>query len=199
LIRSELPEVLDTYFAKRELLAPVYELFFGSLFNPNTYPDFQFLSLVQSLETYHRRTTPDARYLPEDEYLEETYPEIVSSLPGSLPGPLRDKLKGALRYANEWSLRKRLQDLVAEIPVTSIAGDDPAFVGRVVDTRNYLTHYTEELEQKAWRGHELMNAVEELRRLLAFLLLSELGLDSGTVMTVVSAKIPRSTYLPSED
>lgn len=51
------------------------------MFNPRTYPDFQFLSLAQALETYHRRTSPNARYLPEREYLEEHYPEVVSSLP----------------------------------------------------------------------------------------------------------------------
>lgn len=198
-IRPNLPEVLDNYFAKRELLAPVFELFFGALFNPRTYPDFQFLSLAQALETYHRRAGPEALYMPEDEYLEERYPEILSSLPNSLPKPFREKLKPTLKYANEWSLRKRLKDLVGAVPVTGIAGDDPAFVERVVDTRNYLTHYTEELEQKAWRGHELMGAVEELRRLLAFLLLRELGLDVGTITAVISTKIPRSTYLPLQD
>ena len=125
LIRSQLPEVLGNWFAKRDLLAPVYELFLGALFNPKTYTDFQFLGLAQALETYHRRTNPDARYLPEQEYLEEHYPEIISSLPPSLPEALRDKLKTTLQYANEWSLRKRLKELVGAVPITGIAGDDP--------------------------------------------------------------------------
>lgn len=169
-----MPEVLESWFAKRDLLAPVYELFLGALFNLKIYTDFQFLSLAQALGTYHRRTSPEARYVPEQEYLEKHYPKAVSSLPPSLPEGLKDKLKTTLRHANEWSLRKRIKELVSAVPVTGIAGDDPAFVQRVVDTRNYLTHYTEELERKATRGPELMEAVEELRRLLAFLLLQEL-------------------------
>lgn len=199
LIRSELPEVLGNWFAKRDLLAPVYELFLGALFNAKIYTDFQFLSLAQGLETYHRRTNPDARYLPEQEYLEEHYPEIVSSLPPSLPEALRNKLKTTLWYANEWSLRKRLKELVGAVPITGIAGDDPTLIQRVVNTRNYLTHYTEELERDAMRGPKLMEAVEELRRLLAFLLLQELGLDTVFVCTEISTKVPKSTYLSLED
>lgn len=64
----------------------------------------------------------------------------------------------------------------------------------MVDTRNYLTHYTEELERKALRGPELLEAVEELRRLLAFLLLRELGLDTAEVWAEMSIKVPKSTY-----
>lgn len=199
LIRERLPEVLDYWFAKRDLLSPVHELFLGALFNPRTYPDFQFLSLAQALETYHRRTNPEARYLSEQEYADERYPEIVTSLPSSLPGPLREKLKATLKYANEWSLRKRLKELVNAIPITGIAGDDPAFVERIVDTRNYLTHYPEELEPEALRGPELMEAVEEMRRLLAFLLLRELGLDPAEVWAEMSIKAPKSTYLSLEE
>lgn len=195
LIRARLPEILESWFTKRDLLMPVYELFFGALFNTRTYPNFQFLGLAQALETYHRRTNPDARYLSEQEYADERYPELVSSLPSSLPNPLKEKLKNTLQYANEWSLRKRLKELVAAVPVTGIAGDDPTFVERVVDTRNYLTHYTEELERKAMRGPELMETVEEMRRLLAFLLLRELGLDAAEACTQILIKVPKSTYL----
>lgn len=198
-IRARLPEMFENWFAKRDLLASVYELFLGALFNPKTYPDFQFLSLAQALETYHRRTNPDARYLPEREYAEVRYPEVVSSLPSSLTGPLREKLKSTLKYANEWSLRKRLKELVGAVPITGIAGDDPAFVERVVDTRNYLTHYTEELERKALRGSELMETVEEMRRLLAFLLLRELGLDAAEVCVQISIKVPKSAYMPLDE
>lgn len=195
MIRARLPEILETWFDKRDLLAPVYELFLGALFNPGIYPDFQFLSLAQALETYHRRTSPNARYLPEREYLEEYYPKVLSSLPSSSSKPLRDKLQTTLRYANEWSLRKRLKELVNAVPITGIAGDDPAFVERVVGTRNYLTHYTEELEREALRGPKLMEAVDELRRLLAFLLLRELGLDAHEACVQISTRVPKATYL----
>ena len=199
LVKGRLPAVLGNWFSKRDLLAPVHELFLGALFNPRTYPDFQFLSLAQALETYHRRTNPGARYIPEREYADERYPEVVASLPPSLPRPLRDKLKATLKYANEWSLRKRLKDLVGTVPVTGLAGDDPAFVERVVDTRNYLTHYTEELEPKALRGPKLMEAIEEMRRLMAFLLLRELGLDAAEAWAEMSIKVPKSTYLASDE
>lgn len=51
LIRSELPEVLGNWFAKRDLLAPVYELFLGALFNPRPTP-------TSSSSALRRRSKP---------------------------------------------------------------------------------------------------------------------------------------------
>lgn len=156
-ISPGLPTVLGNWFERRDRLRPVHELFFGSLFAPRTYPEFQFLSLVQALETYHRRTRP-----------------------GRPP------------------LRRRLEDLLGALPASGVVEDRPNLAHKVLDTRNYLTHYPEELEDRALSGTELMEVIEDLRRMLAFLLLRELGLDVGTVLAAV-AKIPRSTYYSLDD
>ncbi len=68
----------------------------------------------------------------------------------------------------------------------------------VVDTRNYLTHYSEDSEAGALRGPELNETVDELRRVLAFFLLRELGLDEQKIIAAV-AKVPRYGYFSLED
>ena len=76
--------------------------------------------------------------------------------------------------------------------------DRPNLVQKMLDTRNYLTHYPENLEWRALSGTELMEVIEDLRRMLAFFLLRELGLDMGPVLAAV-AKIPRNTYYSLDD
>ncbi len=197
-VRLELPEALESWFAKREKLAPVHGLFFGALFGPKTGPEFQFLSLAQALETYHRRTRSASRYESEEEY-QGHYEKIVDALPGTLPGPLRQRLKQTLKYGNEWSLRKRVKDLLDEIPEEGVLESErERFVQRVVDTRNYLTHYSEDSEAGALRGPKLNETVDELRRVLAFFLLRELGLNEQKIFAAV-AKVPRYGYFSLED
>lgn len=158
-ISPGLPIVLDKWFRKRDLLRPVYELFFGSLFAPRLYPEFQFLSLAQALETYHARTRPGA---------------------------------------SRCSFKRRLEDLLGALPVPGIVREDPNLVEKVRDTRNYLTHYPERLEGRALRGTELMEVIDELRKVLAFFLLGELGLDTETVLEAL-AKIPQVSYFSVDE
>ncbi len=196
-IRHDLPRALEIWFAKRELLAPVYDLFFGVLFGPGVGPEYQFLSLAQALETYHRRTRPESRYLAEAEY-GRRYEEIVGALPDDLPRPLKSKIKDVLKYGNEWSLRKRLKDIFDELPGGVVEDGGGDFVEAVVNTRNYLTHYTEELRGRALHGTALSGAADELRRLVAFLLFRELGLDEGKVVAALD-RVPRHEYFSLED
>lgn len=55
-IQEKFEIFLNNWFSKAKLLRPVYNLFFGLRYNPGGYLQYQFLTLVQALETYHRRT-----------------------------------------------------------------------------------------------------------------------------------------------
>ena len=167
------------------------------LFGPDVGPEYQFLSLAQALETYHRRTRPESRYLEEAEY-GRRYEEIVEALPGDLPRPLKSKLKDVLKYGNEWSLRKRVTDLLDGLPSGVVEDEGGDFVEAVVNTRNYLTHYTEELRERALQGTVLSEALDELRRVVAFLLFQELGLDEQKVVAALD-RVPRHEYFSLED
>lgn len=198
-IRREFPDVLNNWFAGRKGLTPVHGLFFGTLFSPGASPEFQFLSLAQALESYHRRTRAEKSLYESKEDYEKHYEAIVTALPDSLPGSLRDSLKNTLKHGNEWSLRKRITDLLRELPEAGIVDQGRGyFTGPVVDTRNYLTHYPDDFEDEILEGSRLREAVDELRRMLAFFLLRDAGIDEAKVTAAVS-EVPRYEYFSLED
>lgn len=49
--RDRLQALLDAWFSKRTPLAPVFDLYFGALYNRQSFVEQQFLSLMQALET----------------------------------------------------------------------------------------------------------------------------------------------------
>ena len=195
-VRASFPRALGLWFDKRGRLGPVHDLFFGALFGPRTGPNFEFLTLAQALESFHRRTEPDAIYLPEGKYLEDLYPLMKENLPSAVSGDLRQRIKDMLRYGYQWSLRKRMKHLMEGVPEEGVVGHGVGyFTGPVVLTRNHLTHHPDEPEPGVLRGTDLMVAVDELRRLLAFLLLRETGLEEETIVAAL-ADVPRYGYSP---
>src|SRR5438270_13927497 len=80
---------------------------------------------------------------------------LIAAIPPTSPPGLRDKLRIVLKYANQYSLRKRLDSLLNELGTDSrkkIAPFPPLFIEKIVNTRNYLTHYDPELRDTALSG-----------------------------------------------
>jgi hypothetical protein len=143
-VRDRLAQALDTWYALVDELGPVIHLYFSVLGRGSSLSQFDFLALVQALESYHRRRI-GGRYLPDDEY-ETLRSQIVAGFPEKMPSALRQKLKSMLKFANEPSLRKRLKELLGQLSDEmrqALADDQGHFIERVVDTRNYLTHLDE--------------------------------------------------------
>jgi ApeA N-terminal domain 1 len=116
MVEEKLGEYLSNWFKKSELLRPVYELFFSTLYNPHLYLEGQFLNYVQALEAYHRRCGRFGGKYQSDEDYKTLYEKFVAIIPQELSDDFKTSLKkGKLKYANEYSLRKRLKDLIMEI------------------------------------------------------------------------------------
>ena len=60
------------------------------------------------------------------------------------------------------------------------------FVTSIIDTRNYLTHYSDELKEGALEGAELHNANLRLRILIMIFLFKELGLDEEKIAPILA-------------
>lgn len=54
-VSTEISKVMRSWFAKQRRLEPVFNLFFGLLYNPNVYADVRFLLYAQAVETYGYR------------------------------------------------------------------------------------------------------------------------------------------------
>jgi ApeA N-terminal domain 1/Apea-like HEPN len=162
--RDRFGDLLQSWFAKQELLRPVVDLYFGAIYNPHSYLEQRFLSLMQAIETYHRRTSAETDLPPEEHahWLEE----ILEATPEQYRGRLETKLK----HSNELALRKRLNNVLRRCPEVA-----KKLAHRVTTARNYLTHYNRELAGEAPKGIELYPLTVQLQALVEMCLLLELG------------------------
>ena len=163
------------WFGMKDRLRPVLNLYFATLYAQGMYVESYFLNVIQALEAYHRLAI-GGQDLPEDEH-QKRVNEIVNSTPPQHQGWLKNQLK----YSNEKSLRSRLREIcrmfqpVTEKLIGSKRNEDvESFIDKVVNTRNYLTHYDPALAEKAVRGRQLFYLTQRLKVLLECCLLREL-------------------------
>ena len=131
------------------------------IYNDYLFIQFRFLGLIQALETYCRRVQ-GGKYLP-DAVPRGIAAALKAALPPTTPQDLRNSLvQGKIKYGNEYSLRKRLRELLCSLEdeTTKLIADSPGkFAEDVTATRNYLTHYSSELQAQAFKGGELYSAL----------------------------------------
>ncbi len=181
-IRNIFEMCLRNWITKADILRPVYDLYFGTLYNSEMYLQHEFLTLTQALESYHRRTKNNYK-LPEDEYKMKLQ-DILKAVPENYRVWLGNKLV----YGNEPTLRERLVEILGQLKDISgiLIEDNDKFADNVVNTRNYLTHYDKSLEEKAKFGEKLYVLVQKIKFLLEICFLVELELPAETVKKLVS-------------
>lgn len=180
-INAAFERCLNNWFSKETILRPVYDLYFATLNKNSMYLTHEFLNLVQALETYHRRVI-GGHYIGDSDYA-ALQTALVSSIPGGIDADYRKSLTQKFRYLNEYSLRKRLHELLkrTDSVFKNIVKNGENFVDNVVSTRNYFTHFDSALESKILTGSALYWATRKLRALLEICLLVELGITTGEV------------------
>ena len=181
-VSSEIDSMMNLWFRKWPRLEPLCNIYLGVLYGKELYMENRFLGMVQILETYHRRFI-GGQYQNKEEFEKSVYPALVEAIPDHINREYRDSLKGKISFAHEYSLRKRLRDLIRRVPETikgEIFGDaneaEGRFVEKVVATRNYLTHYTKELESVAVTGEKLYWFYVKLRIMSETMFLREMGI-----------------------
>ncbi len=185
-IEAEFGGVIKSWFASSNQLRNVQSLFFGNLLGEGVPLEFQFLSLIQALEAYHRTSTENC-YLGAEEYV-RVRQQLTNSIPEDVPKGLRESLKSRIKFGNEYSLRKRLNvcinTLHADVKQLVLKGDKD-FVEKVVLTRNYLTHRDEGQRSCIMSSKETMETILQLRLLLHYLLLLDTGLPRHLIAEVL--------------
>jgi hypothetical protein len=183
-IVARIGELLDNWIRKSDLLEPVTELYFGTVYNRNIFPHHLFLNLAQAVESYHRRTHTRTE-LPKLEHRKR-----LRAIRKSTPAEYRDWLSEKLAYSNELTLEHRITELVEKfkITLTKAIPDVDAFVELVVNARNYRTHFDERLKDKAAHGPNLTRVSAQLRLLLELCLLFELGFTVDEIDNMVMAR-----------
>lgn len=194
-VESELPNLLKNWIKNAEIIKPVYDLYFSGMYH-SLYLENDFLNLTQSLESFHRRVY-GGQYQEDEIFLENLYKMLVSAIPQDIPSDFRSSLvNGKLRYANEFSLRKRIR-LICEhisehIPITFLLDRHSvtSFSEKISDTRNYLTHYSTELKEKAAiSANELFEINLQLRLILTISFLEILDIPMDKIKDIVKNDI----------
>lgn len=175
-IVGNLQSIADRFFELESTLAPAFELFIENEFSMSANGEVQFLNAVRALETFHRRTS-DETDLPAEEHDNR----IAGIIQGS-PDVHREWLSQRLFYSNELTLRRRIRTLVDAIPElhSALPGGRSNFINRVVSNRNYLTHFSAELESGRLRGNALHTATDYLELILAISFLKILNVPHDT-------------------
>ncbi|KPB06320.1 HEPN domain-containing protein [Bacillus sp. CHD6a] len=184
-IEHNLSAVLNSWFSKREKLKEVLNLYLSNFYS-KMYLEKKFLNAVQTLEVYHRNTKEgimfeDAEYTQSVEKLRD----ILND--NEFNKDFIEILENKLAFANEYSLSKRLKELInglSQNNKTTLIGNSDnrkRFILQLVDTRNYLTHYDKSNKKFVLSGQEQYFAIERMNALITIYLYKELGIKEELI------------------
>jgi hypothetical protein len=187
LIEAQISEIFETWLSNSNELHSVYNLFSSYLYHSDFPVDFGLLSLMQALESFHRVTKP-GNYLDKEEYSQKYGDALISALPDDTPSDLKMALKSRIKYGYQYSLRKRLNEIFDDIEglKSLVTSDHKEFVNKVVNFRNYLTHYDEDERPSDLDIENMYTACQSLRILLTIVLLRNLDISDDIIKKVIS-------------
>lgn len=187
---SDLSDNIEVYLRnwlqKAMLLEPVFDLYFGTLYNKKMYLQHRFLSLIQALEAYHRRVF-SGKYQSDEEYYKGLYAEFMKCIADIVDSNFKSSLEWRMKYLNEFSLRKRLAELsqqYSEVLNLKIRNIDK-LIEDTINTRHFLTHYDLNLKNDSKSGEELYVLCEKLKFILEVCFLFELGLPNQKIQDLI--------------
>lgn len=185
-VHDSFPAMCQKWFTASEMMEDVIYLFKNSRQYEVTTLESRFLGLSRALEAFSRATT-GSLYIAEDKYeiIQAALLVKIHDLVPKSQGDLRSSLEKKVEFGNEFSLRRRLKDLIRSLTPEAqacVCRHRDTFVEGVHQTRNFLTHYTDALRPNALRAGELMWMSERMAMLLRILLLRWLGLSEHLIV-----------------
>jgi hypothetical protein len=185
--------MLSAWINGANRLTPLFDAYFAALYAGEMYEENRFLMFTRAAEVYHRREHPGT-YLSgaRFEVLREALSAVLGDTLSQNERVHAKALLGKLAFMNEYSLRRRLKDLLADLGtlVDLVITRRSQFVGKVVEIRNHLTHYDEGSSAARPDMRELHNLTEQLKFVLEILLLLQLGIDRQRAAEVISKHEP---------
>lgn len=192
----DLTDVVARWFETYPKLLMPIQLANSVLASDKLWLHVEFLSLMQALEGYHRALFA-GNYMDEGEY-ESVKKALGDAIPAELGSDHKDALRSRIRYGNQVSLRKRLAELAkaaSEEIRQAVFGGDGQVPPSWIDTRNYYTHWDEELRTNVLDTQGMYNANVRLRHFLRVLYLNILGIPPGAILKSLSNRSSSSQHL----
>lgn len=184
-IRDDAEMIFNNWLIAYDDLSPALGLYFSTRSGAQKFLEGKFLALAQGLETYHRRTCN--KTLMD----EKAFCTLVEKVLENCPAEHTEWLKGRLTHGNEINLRNRLKSIIE--PFKEHLGTSSTrskLLTKIVDTRNYLTHYSEHLKDKSAKGRELWVLCTKMEIILTLHFMKVIGLDNDKVNELISDNYP---------
>jgi len=182
----ELPlkEHLKLWLSKYEVIRVPFALYESAAFGDDT-TENKFLEMCQAIETFHRNLR-GGTYLEAGAFASDALAPLLSAIPASLPHSLKMALRNRLKHGNEFSLRKRLADLLDEHSATLETRINllPSLAGDIADARNYLTHRPNAAPPNRFNYLHFYSTV--LRSIFVLSTLTEIGFSQQRITSLAA-------------
>lgn len=184
-IKSNASDVFTNWIKAYEEISPALNLYFSTKNGAQKYLDGKFLALAQGLETYHRRTSTE-KLMDSSKF-----DSLVSVIMENCPENDKEWLSGRLMHGNEINLGKRLKRIIEPFKdKLGNSGTRSKLLRKIVDTRNYLTHYNDELRDKAASGKELWSLCRKMEVIFQLHFLKVIGFNDSEIDGVLENCYP---------
>ena len=176
-IKENFKECLTNWNDKKEKLSPVIDYVVDSHSKVFHIP-LSFIKLVQATETFSRRMRNNCK-IDESEH-NKKFEYIIERIDND---EYKEWLIEKLRYSNEPSLSNRLKEILKEVDfiISLNSGERKKVVKKIVDTRNYYTHFDESKKDLIMTTEELIYISKYILVILKVLIMKELGLDEASI------------------
>jgi len=144
-IRDHYQQCLTHWFDRAETLKTASDLYFLTVYGSDAYSEGRFLNLAQAVETYHRHVRGGSHL--DGIQFEDVHKALLETLKKlGLSSEVCRSYTDKMKYLNELSLRRRLKEVLKSCgkSIKIAIPNSQEFIDRVVNTRNYLTHYDPE-------------------------------------------------------
>lgn len=184
-IKSNAEQIFNNWINAYDYLSPALGLYFSTKTGAQKYLDGKFLALAQGLETYHRRTSDETLMEPKE------FNALVNTILDGCPEDSYEWLKGRLMHGNEINLGKRIKKIIEPFKQhIGTSKERRKLLRSIVDTRNYLTHYNNDLKDKAANGRELWILCIKMELIFNLHFLKVIGLTDDEIESVVKNRRP---------
>ncbi len=186
-IRPLFCRLLNGWFDNASSLGLAYDLATDILYNKSSALEPRFLTVCQALENFHRATRLD-KYIHTVKY-QKIVSHMSCAIPKDVEPPLREKLSSVLQWANEYSLRKRVKDLLGSLTPGAhdlITRNSRRFKDQIVDTRNALTHNDPGFSGLVVAVEDLWFLLNSAHAVLVMLLLREANIPLDLIVQCMS-------------
>lgn len=181
---SRMPSIVRNWFEMIES-EPSIQQILASEFSNEVFGEEKFLSLVRLLEALSRFTA-SASIMKREEFRETVVPALLQALPEGLPPGVVDDLRNKIICLNLKSLRNSLLSMVVAGGFKESAVDIDLLkeenIGRLVKTRNYLTHQDEKNSKGVFSGGDFFAAIEQAQTFALIVIYRRMGFEADEII-----------------